>query len=964
MDERPPFLFTFFHQVQRELNIHLSIEQYASFCKVIQAQEGKAPNLQRILNICKLLWLPKIDPASVHKFEELFHHAMRSELSLDESPTEPPIPTLGEYSIADSVIAGNTNNEEVNKSKTSTTTQEGTKENKRTQSVYLNYREDPNGHTSSATMQSSESRSIFSFRTAELPLRGRVLHQKLQYLSVSQSHRKSTEIDIPRSVWQYSRNLALVEPIWRQEKLKTLNIAIFVDQYGSMTPFEFFHQQLIKNLHESSAKLTKAIQTYYFHNYIEDRVFAKSGLYGSVELNTILKKRPAKIDLFIIISDAGALNEDVSFPRINQMFRVRELFREHNPKSKVLWFNPLPSSRWKSNSSVGMISHFYTMLGADKASWQRLPSIVKAAAQQKRLDFVVNDPPNSSPNPGTIPPLDDRILEAVPQLKVQLNYFLAHEAKQTPELFWFAAHAAYFPMLTPNLLHQLWLNFADGIAKKLELSRPIPALVAADLLKSSLVRSVGLNSYQMHPALREVLLGALIKDDQFGAIKRKELASFLKAYFGKYHRSELYSSTIAKAVEMTYLMDLDPKRVYEELLSLLSKEGLNPDSAKKLDRIKPVINSYTLAGTANNPIGTLGRVLAFVGNNQEETSTELDELFSTITEDLSLIEQSDVSLYVKVSIGQEYFELLKRKKRLEDSMLTLKYGELVNEFISFINEKTAINPGLRRIYFELLFLFGYTKNEKIFGGIKSIDAQIFGTPPPSSYEINDINNYIQAEDLPFYNQLRVRYFPRMILVPGAASNEGNSRDQQAIKPFSMAETPITWWQFNVFLMADRQALDFKDWWEIQGNHPAVNVSWSRAEDYIKWLNSVESAKYALPLEAEWIYAAQSGGQENYRYAGGNNLDELGWYKDNSQGSNEKRQTNPVKQKQPNKIGLYDLSGNVWEWCQDNAYALPAQKVLKGGAWNTSKEPCEIKHKNSQDVYIEQYAIGFRVIQRS
>lgn len=94
------------------------------------------------------------------------------------------------------------------------------------------------------------------------------------------------------------------------------------------------------------------------------------------------------------------------------------------------------------------------------------------------------------------------------------------------------------------------------------------------------------------------------------------------------------------------------------------------------------------------------------------------------------------------------------------------------------------------------------------------------------------------------------------------------------------------------------------------NYPVEEVNWTDCQDFIDKLNSQSSKTFRLPTEAEWEYAARSGGKEQ-KYAGGDNVDSVAWYGDNSE-----YKTHEVGTKAPNDLGIYDMSGNVWELCSD------------------------------------------------
>ena len=141
------------------------------------------------------------------------------------------------------------------------------------------------------------------------------------------------------------------------------------------------------------------------------------------------------------------------------------------------------------------------------------------------------------------------------------------------------------------------------------------------------------------------------------------------------------------------------------------------------------------------------------------------------------------------------------------------------------------------------------------------------------------------------------------------------------------------------------------------NRPVENVSWNDIQEFIEKLNAKTGKKFRLPTEAEWEYAARGGNQsKGYKYSGSDNIDEVAWYDDNSSS-----QTHPVGQKLPNELGLYDMNGNVYEWCSDwyGGYSRGSQtnptgpangsgRVLRGGSWNVIARSCRVSSRGSYD----------------
>ncbi len=162
---------------------------------------------------------------------------------------------------------------------------------------------------------------------------------------------------------------------------------------------------------------------------------------------------------------------------------------------------------------------------------------------------------------------------------------------------------------------------------------------------------------------------------------------------------------------------------------------------------------------------------------------------------------------------------------------------------------------------------------------------------------------------------------------------------------------------------------------FKGKHRPVEwVSWKDAQLFLEKLNSDKQIKlndglaFHLPSEAMWEYAARA--NEKTQYSGSNVLAEVGWYYNNSYG-----QTMPVGLKEPNAFGLYDLSGNVWEWCAD-AYdesinktpenGLPylsnrdSLRILRGGSFNGNGSNCRVGYRDRSVDYFHYLNIGFRV----
>ena len=156
-------------------------------------------------------------------------------------------------------------------------------------------------------------------------------------------------------------------------------------------------------------------------------------------------------------------------------------------------------------------------------------------------------------------------------------------------------------------------------------------------------------------------------------------------------------------------------------------------------------------------------------------------------------------------------------------------------------------------------------------------------------------------------------------------------------------------------------------------HPMIYVSWYGARTYCKWLSEKTGKNYSLPTEAEWEYSARGGSKgKPTKYAGSDDLKTVGWYDDNSESK-----THQVGQLAPNELGIYDMSGNVWEWSSDwygeNYYETIKDgetnpkgpesgdfRVLRGGSWNSFDNYCRVSVRSYYDPDYRDDFNGFRV----
>ena len=189
---------------------------------------------------------------------------------------------------------------------------------------------------------------------------------------------------------------------------------------------------------------------------------------------------------------------------------------------------------------------------------------------------------------------------------------------------------------------------------------------------------------------------------------------------------------------------------------------------------------------------------------------------------------------------------------------------------------------------------------------------------------------------------------------GATAEQGSDADddekpthQVTLSSYSIGKTEVTQALWQAVMGSNPS--NFKG-----SNLPVEEVSWEDCQTFIRKLNALTGKNFRLPTEAEWEFAARGGNNSRgYKYSGSNTLSNVAWYDDNSSDK-----THPVATKAPNELGIYDMSGNVWEWCSDwkGAYSSSSQynptgsnsgsyRVIRGGCWDFSAGFCRVSFRN-------------------
>ncbi|MEM6261920.1 MAG: SUMF1/EgtB/PvdO family nonheme iron enzyme [Bacteroidota bacterium] len=421
--------------------------------------------------------------------------------------------------------------------------------------------------------------------------------------------------------------------------------------------------------------------------------------------------------------------------------------------------------------------------------------------------------------------------------------------------------------------------------------------------------------------------------------------------------------------------------------------------------------------------------LLYSQSNDQESFTRLshDSLATVIYRRYNSLTQEKVA-----TRGILLFDNL--QKQIQEEIYTLEYRtalDTLDQMMTVEERREELYP----YFFELTFVWNEInanttreETERVLqnwldSGLLQGDVRIQSfdllTTQPTWIAVRQWLKYLDPSR---YHDMQTRYLAPdhnvMVSIEGGEFTMGDTRGQGDayekplrkvyVAPFQLANVPVTWWHYGLFVWTKAGSFpdEIRPLQGVKGDHPAVNLSWWDALLYCNWLSermgkspvyeieqeptypdyfqqedelgfqiriNPQGMGFRLPSEAEWEYAARGGPhQQNFLYAGSDQLEEVGWYSKNSGG-----EPHPVAQKQPNVLGLSDISGNVYEWCEDDWHDTykgapkngqpwmdhperAPSRVYRGGDWLSTARSCRVSSRNCRTPGDRNGYLGLRL----
>ena len=225
-----------------------------------------------------------------------------------------------------------------------------------------------------------------------------------------------------------------------------------------------------------------------------------------------------------------------------------------------------------------------------------------------------------------------------------------------------------------------------------------------------------------------------------------------------------------------------------------------------------------------------------------------------------------------------------------------------------------------------------------------------------------------------------RLMDEMIWVEGGSFSMGSDSDKASSAEKPAHKVTLDGFHMGKFEVSQELFQEMMGWdtsYFPGKGQPVNNISWTIVQLFIERLNKITGKHFRLPTEAEWEYAAKGGQQsKGYQYSGSDAIDEVAWYAENGE-----RRVHPSGKKKPNELGLYDMTGNLWEFCHDDADMRPypdeartnplmgsfdkpytsVAKITRGGGYEFDEDECLVYRRDGATPNVRMPDIGFRLV---
>ncbi len=658
---------------------------------------------------------------------------------------------------------------------------------------------------------------------------------------------------------------------------------------------------------------------FYFDNLIRDEVLQQENGWESQSLSKVLSNYSPEVTSCLILSDAGAARKRYVEERLSA---TETLIRRFSRRfSRVAWLNPLPYHRWYGTTAIDIadlaedIPNF-SMFELTTEDWENLITWLKEEAIPPRhFQFDL-----AQFQQGDNWDEDEDFFSAESRLRL----FEKENEPNTREL----AKRAAFPLsLSPNLLYYL--------RQHQDKNNQAPWYAIADILLSSLVRKIDRELYEMSPDVRKLLLEKLTPEEL------KSLAYQLQTYIQEQIGDYCSQSVYWQNQQWLALAYLKPSQAVNEIKQVLA-EAIKNNNRVRLVRLTALLENISAALADYEPLLLLNKTIAAysrgdlndVGNVLQLSPEDEGTLQKHLIDEVAAIVPRDENLFLFTA----------------ETVLVNKTGQVIER--------------------------------------KPVKAYFYDENLPEVGNRKEAQNYIRMMYIPqgeFWMGTEDEEIKRLVKKYGW---EGYRREgpQHLVKvpAFYISQTPITQAQWQAIAATAKIDIDLKTNPSrfIGDELPVERVNWYEATEFCKRLSRETKREYWLPSEAEWEYACRAGTTTAFHFGETITADLANYratktYADEPTGE-YRRKTTPVGYFQvANAFGLYDMHGNVWEWCadtwHDNYDGAPTDgsawmengndnpSPLRGSSWYDNPSLCRSAFRYDSSRRNDYFDYGFRVV---